>query len=105
MELVFNECAYGMDFESIESPPISWGIGGDEPGDPFIWFKAYDTSMCENYRECKLHESGYKFDCLAWVEFGYMGRREYLMQGIPARNQEEAERLLQACADAIYEED
>lgn len=98
MELVFSECNYGEDFESVEYVPEGWPVGEDA----FIWFKAYDTSFCETERETELHDAGFEFDCLVWLEHRCMGPRDYLMESTGARNKQEAERLLQVAADALY---
>ena len=108
MELYFEDCDYGEDFESLCDIPEDW-YGGDDMSalynNSFIWFKAYDTSMCELSREEELYAQGYGFDCYVWLEVEYMGKREYLLDGVPARDRAEAERLLQLAADALYGEE
>ena len=104
MNLVFEWCDYGDDFEAICNPPEDWmALDPDDELEMFIWFKAYDVGMFECDRDEQLASEDYCYDCLAWVEFGWMSKREYLLKNTPARTREEAERILQATADAIYE--
>ena len=108
MKLYFEDCDYGEDFESLCDLPEDW-YDGDDMSDlynnSFIWFKAYDTSLCQSLRDESLYESGFGFDCCVWLEVEYMGDRKYLMDGVPAKGRTEAERLLQAAADALYGEE
>jgi len=103
MILMFEECDFYDDFEAICDPPDDWlALDPDDRLEMFVWFKAYDSSACWGPRDSDLKANGYEYDCLAWVEFGYMGHREYLMENVKARTREEAERLLQLAADALY---
>jgi len=102
MRLIFDECDFGDDFEAICDPPKDWTEAATGDEDFFIWFKAYDSGMLCCKRDRELNAEGYKYDCLAWVEFGF-AKREYLLEGCAAKTREDAERLLQAVADAIYQ--
>lgn len=65
IENYFSECGYAEDFEAVVS--LCDVLEGFNEAGYSLWLKAYDTSCCENEKEKRLFDSGYKFDCYAWV--------------------------------------
>lgn len=105
--LDFYDSDYGEDFEACCYWPKDWphehedGLVFDD-----VWFKAYDTSLKENDEDTALFEQGYLFNCIVRVR--YYTPSLYCEDGLakfPAHDKEEAERLLQLAADALYEEE
>ena len=111
MELWFDEGGMTGDFCAVCNPPKDLPVTYDEWGEPSvdIWFRAYATvhdAKCGYGHDYDLWSEGYDYDCCCYVEVNTPSCFDgYELAHFPARNQEEAERLLQACADAIYEED
>ena len=110
LALDFQSCDYGEDFEYVYDWPESWPQNIEHPDgymdymDGDVWFKAYDTSLCANEEDKELFEQGYLLNCV--VRLRYYTTGLYCEDGLakfPARDKEEAERLLQAAADALYE--
>ena len=109
MELWFDEGGMTGDFNTVCNPPKDWPVTYDDWGEPSvdIWFRAYATvhDAKRGYgHDYDLWSAGYDYDCYVEVSTP-TSFNEYELAHFPARNQEEAERLLQACADAIYKED
>ena len=107
MMLDFYDSDYGKDFEACWDWPEGWPHEDElEYLEDNIWFKAYDTSLCETKNDIALFEQGYLFDCI--VRACYYTPNLYcedVLARFPARTREEAERLLQLAADALYEEE
>ncbi len=114
-KLYFEHSGYGCDFEAAEYWPKGWPHDIEYPDgymdymDGDVWFKAYDTSLKENERDAELFEQGYLFNCEVRVRYYTSGFPvqallycEDPLASFPARDQEEAERLLQVAADALY---
>ena len=112
MELYHEGCSYARDFEDCCDLPRTWAEPSDDPDSlyqrAYIWFKAYDL-LAGPYTSAgkQFSDDGYEFECLVRMrqDTPTIGFVDIDLAHFPARNQEEAERLLQACADAIYEED
>ena len=107
MKLWFDSCGDGRDFAAVCDPPESlMALDPDGERGMEVWFRAYDTSVAAAYnnRDSMLHEHGIEFDCEVRIEFaeGCSGEDIYLA-GFTAQNEQEAERLLQIAADALYE--
>lgn len=104
MMLDFYDSNYGEDFEACWDWPKDWPHKCDDAncyGD--VWFKAYDVSLCERSDDDRLLERGYLFDCYVFVR--YSAPEWYWEDDLahfPAHDKEEAERLLQLAADALY---
>ena len=106
MKLWFDEC-YDGDFEAYCDLPDDWA---DEESplrqDGFIWFKAYNTGIDDGYDQTtRFREEGYAYECLIRYQYdppcGPYHEEDLAVFG--AHTREEAERLLQVAADAIYE--
>ena len=105
MELWFDEGSMTGDFNACCDPPDDWrALDPDDERGIFIWFRAYTTRHFMSNREETLWMRGYGYDCFVEVEVDD-DWCAYELAHFSARDAEEAERLLQACADAIYEED
>lgn len=111
-KLHFEDSDYGEDFECACDWPEDWPHDIEYPDgyidymDGDVWFKAYDTSLKENDEDATLFEQGYLFNC--YVRIRYYTTGLYCEDGLakfPARDKEEAERLLQVAADALYGEE
>ena len=103
-KLYFEHSGYGCDFEAAEYWPKGWPH--DNYMDSDVWFKAHDTSLKENDRDAELFEQGYLFNCEVRIRYYTSGLYcEDPLANFPARDQEEAERLLQVAADALYGEE
>lgn len=103
MELHFDDCFYLRDFESFGSVPDGWV---DDPENWYVRFKAYDCVNCENGTETDYWERWFDFDCevkLVCDPFDGNGMTaEWVLAEFPAKDEKEAERLLQVAADALY---
>lgn len=109
MKLDFYESGYGEDFEAAADWPKGWPHDIEYPDgymdymDGDVWFKAYDTSLKENDEDVDLFRQGYLFNCNVRIRYYTTGL--YCEDGLakfPARDKEEAERLLEIAADALY---
>ena len=109
MMLDFYDSDYGQDFEACWDWPEGWPQniefpdGSMEYTDGDVWFKAYDTSLLEADEDIALFEQGYLFNC--YVRLRYNPPSPYcddVLAHFPAHDKEEAERLLQLAADALY---
>lgn len=112
MMLDFYDSGYGNDFECVWEWPDSWpqniefADGSVDFYDPYIWFKAYDTSLCENEEDAGLYEQGYLFNCIIRTRYDSSSFYcEDVLAKFPAKDREEAKRLLTLAAKAIYEEE
>ena len=110
--LDFYDSDYGRDFEVSCNIPYDWCPGAwDAPDSIYwkssIWFKAYDVNAGTEYDETeRFRNEGYEFECLIRLELNRDGHSELTeLAKFGARNIDEAERLLQAAADAIFEEE
>lgn len=110
MKLWFDSCDWGDDFEAYCDLPKDW-YGEDDTSDlynnGFIWFKAYDLAAGGDFDAAKMMERGCRFECL--VRFQYDPPcgpyDEETLAEFYAKDKEEAERLLQIAADALYGEE
>ena len=109
MKLYFDETCYGEDFETVCDWPEGWAHGCEYPdgsidySESDVWFKAYDTSLCENERDRELFEQGYGFNCVVRLRYVTSGLYcEDELASFPALDRRDAERLLQITADEIY---
>lgn len=106
MRLQFDEGGERGDFNAVVAPPRDWPVTYDDWGLPEIdvWFRAYTTKVDAGRgegRDYELWADGYDYDC--YVEASTPTCfNEYEIAHFPARSREEAERLLQVAADAIY---
>ena len=112
MELRFHDSGWFNDFEDDGDWPAGWPHDIEYPdgsfdyGEPYVKFKAYDlTNDWNNLEEYEwaLCEQGYEFNCE--VKLCYVTPAlfcEDVIAHFPARDKEEAERLLQVAADALY---
>ena len=107
----FTDCEYGEDFENVWWWPKGWPNDIKYPdgsvylNDPQIWFKAYDTSLCETSEDSELFEQGYLFNCMVRTMYDRtVFYCEDVLAEFPARDREEAERLLTVAAAALYED-
>lgn len=112
MKLDFYSSDYGEDFEAMSDWPNDWPHDIEWPDGYMdymfcdVWFKAYDTSFKANDEDAMLFEQGYLFNCIVRIRYYTTGL--YCEDGLAkfhARNREEAERLLQVAADALYGEE
>ena len=110
--LDFYDSDYGRDFEAVCYWPESWPHdieyqdGSMDYMDGDVWFKAYDTSLKENDEDARLFEHGYLFNCIVRIRYYTTSLYcEDVLAKFPARDKEEAERLLQVAADALYGEE
>lgn len=107
MKLDFYDSNYGEDFEAMTDWPGGWPHESED-GRAFddVWFKAYDTSFKENDEDAELFEQGYLFNCIVRTR-NYTPSLycEDVLAKFPAKDKEEAERLLQIAADALYREE
>jgi len=106
MELFFDQGGAGRDFCAVCDLPESLrALDPDGEREGEVWFRAYDTSVAAgwNGRDLALHNSGIEFDCEVSIQFavGSSGEDIYLF-GFTAQDRQEAERLLQTAADALY---
>ena len=111
-KLDFQSCDYGEDFEYVYNWPKGWPHdveyedGSVDYVDGDVWFKAYDTSLKENEEDAGLFEQGYLFNCTVRLRYYTTGLYcEDFLAKFPAKDREEAERLLQVAADALYGEE
>jgi len=111
MTLYFYDTGYGKDFDAAWDWPKGWPHDIEYPDgsmdymDGDVWFKAYDTSLKENDEDKELFEQGYLFNCQVRIRYYTTGM--YCEDGLakfPARDREEAERLLTVAAAALYED-
>ena len=110
MKLYFDDCYCGEDFEAYCDLPEDW-YGGDDMSDlfnnGFIWFKAYDTAEVPYDMTEEFAKDGYAFECIVRFQYdpacGPYHEEDLAIFG--ARDREEAERLLQVAADALYGEE
>ena len=105
--LDFYSSDYGDDFEAMLDWPKDWPTDQTQRGEfEDVWFKAYDTSLKENDEDTELFERGYLFNCCVRIRYYESGRycEDYIAK-FPAKDKEEAERLLQVAADALYGEE
>lgn len=109
MKLFFDECYWLGDFEAWCDVSSGWVDGWDDPINWQVWFKAYDCEKQINDTETEYWEQRYEFDCVVRLicdPFGSNGMTaEWVLAEFPAKNVEEAERLLQVAADALYGEE
>ena len=109
MKLHFDDCCWLRDFEAWCDVPRGWVDGWDDPRNWQIWFKAYDCEKEFNDTEAEYRQRGYEFDCVVQLICdpidGSGMTAEWVLAEFPARNEEEAERLLQVAADALYGEE
>lgn len=109
-KLEFIPSGWGDDFEAEGGWPEGWPSdivedGRLDYGDPFVKFKGYDTSYQADDQERVLFAHGYRFQCE--VKLCYETDSlwcEDVISRFPARDREEAKRLLQVAADALYGE-
>ena len=102
MKLWFDEGGMTGDFNACCDPPEDWmDLDPDDELGLFVWFRAYTTKHLVSSHEELLWQQGYDYDCFVEVETEACFN-EYELAHFPARDVEEAERMLQACADAIY---
>ena len=102
MELDFYSSDYGEDFEAMTDLPNDWPHEDDDMLND-VWFKAYDTSLKEICEDAELFEQGYLFNCYVRVRYHANGVYcEDELAKFPARDREDAERLLKVAADALY---
>lgn len=100
INLDFEDSGYGEDFETLLYAAQVFDFLPEEDFD--LWFKAYDTSMCENEEETALYKNGYTFQCYVYFSpVGKIGKWELLEY--PAKTREDAEAWLQNMANTIGE--
>lgn len=107
VRLDFYDSDYGKDFEAMTDWPDGWPheITDDGLLDD-VWFKAYDTSLKETNEDTTLYERGYLFNCIVRVRYYTAGLYcEDVLAKFPAKNKDDAERLLQIAADALHGEE
>ena len=106
MKLVFYEGWYRGHAEAVCDPPESWmPFEKAEEIELFIHFDSYELSeWAIGEDEDEMLDNGFKYICLVGVEYGKTDDFEILAK-FPAKTNQEAERLLQIAADAIYEEE
>ena len=108
MRLQFDSCGDGRDFAAVCDPPESLrALDPDGERGMEVWFRAYDTMVAAEYNQCSqlLLDEGYEFDCEIKIEFAEepTGHDIVLHDYFAAHDKKEAEYLLQAAADALYE--
>lgn len=106
MKLYFDEGGMSGDFNAVCNPPKDWPATYDEFGEPSIdvWFRAYATryGAAKGYgRDYELWTAGYDYDCYVEVSTPTCFN-EYELAHFAAKDETEAERLLQVAADALY---
>lgn len=106
MNLWFDECYSDGDFEAYCDLPDDWA-DEDSPlrEDGYIWFKAYSTGIEDDYDQtARFRAEGYAYECLIRYQYDppHGPYREIDIATFGASSREEAERLLQTAADAIY---
>lgn len=103
MKLHFDNTGYLEDFRATECVPDNWTR---DAIDWLIEFVAYDCSACQTGWEREIYERGHDFECLVRVVHDPIDSGTILEEHELARftvaYKEEAERLLQECADIIY---
>ena len=105
MKLMFDEGGVAGDFNACCDPPRDWmELDPDDELGLFIWFRAYTTDTPMNGHGEELAADGYAYDCYVEVETNECWCA-YELAHFRARDTEEAERLLQAAADALYGEE
>lgn len=106
MKLNFDDCCFLRDFETWCDIPNGWVDGWDDPINWQVWFKAYDCANRTNGTETRYWDDGYEFDCIVELIcdpiYGNGITAQWKLAEFPARNEKEAERLLQVAADALY---
>jgi len=107
--LDFDEAGLRGDFCAVCNPPKDWPVTYDEWGEQTIeiWFWAYATepNARKGYgKDYELWVAGYGYDC--YVDVATPAFLDaYNLAHFSARDSEEAERLLQVAADALYGEE
>lgn len=103
MKLVFYEGWSLGHTEAVCDPPESWmPFEKVEELELFIRFDSYELSewaMGED--EIEMLDNGFNYVCLVGIEYGKTDDFEVLAK-FPAKTEQEAERLLQVAADALY---
>jgi len=112
MKLNFDACDVGRDFEACCDLPGIWAESSNDPCSlyqrAFIWFKAYDLLVGPYTKDdARLRAEGYEFSCLVRIrsDWANIGAIDEDLGVFGARDMEEAERLLQVAADALYGEE
>ena len=104
MELRFYDTGYLRDFYTDLDAPKGWAPNDDEW---YVDFRAYDCTHCESERERLIYEDGYEFECTVYLRFDPLFSEgcfhEWELANFNAVSIEEAERLLQVAANALYE--
>ena len=108
MKLWFDEGGMPGDFAVVMDPPKDWPVTYDDWDEPSIdiWFRAYATKYDAERgygRDYELWSDGYDYDCYVEVSTPHCFN-EYELAHFPARDREEAERLLTVAAAALYED-
>lgn len=90
--LSFENTRYGDDFESVMDVPDSWGFAPEWLDNHDIWFKAYDTSLCENERDRNMNARGVGFSCVVNLRDHLSGSAyDIRLNEFPARDRSQAE--------------
>ena len=112
MELHFYESGCGRDFEALSHWPEGWPSDIEYPDgyldyiDPEVKFKAYETAQKELDWDVELHESGFEFRCEVRFLYATTGLWcEDILIEFPAKDEEDAKRLLTLAAEAFYGEE
>ena len=99
MKLYFEELHDGHGIQSICDPPSDWKA---DPEDGYVGFNAYELGYWAFSYEKHLIDEGYEYICC--IEF--VTDDDVLSVGeFPARDEDDAVRLLQLAADSLYEEE
>lgn len=112
MMLDFYDSHYGYDLEAWGEWPEYWPRNIEFPDGPMdsddcgIWFRAFNTSLLETVEDIAFREQGYLFRCIVYASYATTNTYyEDVLARFPAHDKEEAERLLQVAANALYEEE
>jgi len=106
MKLWFDEGGMTGDFNAVCDPPKDWkeACPSWEDDELEIWFRAYTTKHRTTQHEIELHSRGVVYECFIEVSTRSCFNDIELAHFV-TKDREEAERLLQLAADAIYGEE